>query len=156
MLRGEQARKGSPHHKDISLSYSRSLLFFSETVGWPEVRPSIFSICHPLITALTSPPPPLALHHRIIGKNFSVKNNSVLTLPLSSGWSQEQQCGGASPLTSQTLHKHCINPIPSTSSRDKKNYSLSGQTLYISKSCRFNLRQFKDPKFFFSTRFYPH
>lgn len=137
MLRGEQARKGSPHHKDISLSYSHSLLFLSETVGWPEVRPSIFSICHPHITALTSSPPPLALHHRIIGKNFSVKNNSVLTLPLSSGWSQEQQCGGASPLTSQTLHKHCINPIPSTSSRDKR------LTHFLGKSCRFSLWQFK-------------
>ncbi|KAK2852583.1 hypothetical protein Q7C36_007784 [Tachysurus vachellii] len=54
------------------------------------------------------------------GKNFSVKYNSVLTLRLSSGWSQEQHCGGASPLTSQTLHKHCINSIPSTSSRDKR------------------------------------
>lgn len=154
MLTGEQARKGSPHHKDISLSSSHSLLFFSETVGWPEVRPSIFSICHPLIMALTSPPPPLALHHRIIGKNFSVKNNSVLTLPLSRGWSQEQQCGGASPLTSQTLRKHCTNPIPRTSSRDKRLTHFPGKryTLALYKSpAGLAYGNLTNPKFFLRT-----
>lgn len=75
--------------------------FFCETQGCLEVRASIFSS---LPTTHYSPDVPLCLSiTRDYRKEFvSMKNDSVLTLLLSSTLSQEQQYGRQCPQSSQT------------------------------------------------------
>lgn len=136
MLRGEQARKGSHPHKDISLSYSCMLLFFSETMRWPEVRPSIFSICHPLITALTSPPTSFGSSSPNYRKEFLSKKQQC-SHPTIVQWMEPRAIVWRSKSsdftdTTQTLHQLNTQHVQLR----LKTYSLSGQTLYISKSCR--------------------